>query len=137
VQAQPAAKPAASAAAPVKAVAVYVYETKNRRDPFRPLIIPRVESQPAASASPASPAGVPGRERVEAGRHRLGAAGLLRSGRGAQRRRVRLAGETIRSERMPRVTKITSDIVAFDVKSGPGAQAQQARVVELRLRKEE
>jgi Tfp pilus assembly protein PilP len=36
-----------------------------------------------------------------------------------------------------RVTKISSDIVAFEVKSGPGPQAQQARVVELRLKKEE
>ena len=36
-----------------------------------------------------------------------------------------------------RVTKIASDIVAFEVKGGPGPQAQPARVVELRLRKEE
>jgi Tfp pilus assembly protein PilP len=36
-----------------------------------------------------------------------------------------------------RVAKIASEIVTFEVKGGIGPQAQQARVVELRLRKEE
>jgi len=137
VQARPAAKPAASAAAPVKVVPVYVYETKNRRDPFRPLIMPRVESAARGKCQP----GQPGLGCLDVKELKLagivwgqrGYYALVESPNGAGY--VLRVNDTVGED--ARVTKISSDIVAFEVKSGPGPQAQQARVVELRLRKEE
>jgi Tfp pilus assembly protein PilP len=135
-QAQP-AKPAASAAAPVKAAAVYVYETKNRRDPFRPLIMPRVETTTRGKCQP----GQPGLGCLDVKELKL--AGIVWGQRGyyALVEAPNGAGYVLRVNDTvgedARVTKIASDIVAFEVKGGFGPQAQQARVVELRLRKEE
>ena len=135
-QAQP-AKPVAPAAAPVKAAAVYVYETKNRRDPFRPLIMPRVESTARGKCQP----GQPGLGCLDVKELKL--AGIVWGQRGyyALVEAPNGAGYVLRVNDTvgegARVTKIASDIVAFEVKGGPGPQAQPARVVELRLRKEE
>ena len=135
-QAQP-AKPAAPAAAPVKAAAVYVYETKNRRDPFRPLIMPRVETAARGKCQP----GQPGLGCLDVKELKL--AGIVWGQRGyyALVEAPNGAGYVLRVNDTvgedARVTKIASDIVAFEVTGGPGPQAQQARVVELRLRKEE
>jgi Tfp pilus assembly protein PilP len=135
-QAQP-AKPAAPAAAPVKAAAVYQYETKNCRDPFRPLIMPRVETAVRGKCQP----GQPGLGCLDVKELKL--AGIVWGQRGyyALVEAPNGAGYVLRVNDTvgegARVTKIASDIVAFEVTGGPGPQAQQARVVELRLRKEE
>jgi len=134
-QAQP-AKPTASAAAPVKAVAVFVYETTNRRDPFRPLIMPRVETAVRGKCQP----GQPGLGCLDVKELKL--AGIVWGQRGyyALVEAPNGAGYVLRVNDTvgegARVTKIASDILTFEVKGGSG-QAQQARVVELRLRKEE
>jgi Tfp pilus assembly protein PilP len=136
VQAQP-AKPAAPAVAPVNAAAVYVYETKNRRDPFRPLIMPRVEATARGKCQP----GQPGLGCLDVKELKL--AGIVWGQRGyyALVEAPNGAGYVLRVNDTvgedARVTRIASDIVAFEVKGGPGLQTQQARVVELRLRKEE
>jgi Tfp pilus assembly protein PilP len=131
------AKPAAPAAAPVKDAAVYVYETKNRRDPFRPLIMPRVETTVRGKCQP----GQPGLGCLDVKELKL--AGIVWGQRGyyALVEAPNGAGYVLRVNDTvgegARVTKIASDIVAFEVKGGSGPQAQQARVVELRLKKEE
>lgn len=135
-QTQP-AKTAAPAPAPVKAAAVFVYETKNRRDPFRPLIVPRVETTARGKCQP----GQPGLGCLDVKELKL--AGIVWGQRGyyALVEAPNGAGYVLRVNDTvgegARVTKIASDIVAFEVKGGPGLQAQPARVVELRLRKEE
>lgn len=135
-QAQPAKAPA-PAVTPVKPVAVYVYETKNRRDPFRPLIVPRVATTVRGKCQP----GQPGLGCLDVKELKL--AGIVWGQRGyyALVEAPNGAGYVLRVNDTvgedARVTKIASDIVAFEVKGGSGPQAQQARVVELRLRKEE
>lgn len=134
--AQPlAAKPAAPAAAPEQPKTVYAYETKNRRDPFRPLITPRVEIS---------------RSRCQPGQLGLGCvdvkelklAGVVWGPRGyyALVEAPNGAGYVVRVNDAvggdARVARITSDAVTFEVKSGSAPQAQ-VRAFELRLRKEE
>ena len=132
-----AAKPAVAAVAPIMAAAVYVYETKDRRDPFRPLITPRVETTARGKCQP----GQPGLLCLDVKELKL--AGIVWGQRGyyALVEAPNGAGYVLRVNDTvgegARVTKIASDIVAFEVKGGFGPQAQQARVVELRLRKEE
>ena len=135
-QAQP-AKPAAPAEAPAKAAAIYAYETKNRRDPFRPLIMPRVETAVRGKCLP----GQPGLGCLDVKELKL--AGIIWGQRGyyALVEAPNGAGYVLRVNDTvgedARVAKIAPDIVSFEVKGAPGAQAQQARVVELRLKKEE
>jgi Tfp pilus assembly protein PilP len=131
----PVAKPAAPAAVPEQAKAVYVYETKGRRDPFRPLIMPRVEA-PRAKCQP----GQPGLGCIDAKELKL--AGVVWGQRGyyALVEAPNGAGYIVRVNDVvgvdARVAKITSEAVTFEVKGGSLPQAQ-ARAFELRLRKEE
>ena len=129
------AKPAAPPP-PTPASAVYAYETKGRRDPFRPLIMPRVES-PRGKCQPGQ-LGLGCLDVKELklsgivwGQHGYYALVEAPTGAGYVLRVNDTVGEGAR------VTKISSDIVTFEVKGGPAPQAQQARMVELRLMKEE
>ena len=130
--AQTAARPAAPAPPPAPAAAPYVYEAKSRRDPFRPLIRPRVET---AKARPKT--GLAALDVKE-----LKLAGIIWGGRGyyALVEAPNGAGYVVRLNDTvgedARVAKITSDAVMFEVRTSPVPQSQ-ARQVELRLRKEE
>jgi Tfp pilus assembly protein PilP len=127
-----AAKPAAPAPPPAPATPPYSYEAKGRRDPFLPLIKPRVET---------------GRTRPKTGLAALDVkelklAGIIWGGRGffALVEAPNGAGYVVRPNDTvgedARVTKITADAVTFEVRASPVAQSQ-ARLVELRIRKEE
>lgn len=132
-----AAKPAAPAPAPTPAPPAYAYETKGRRDPFRPLILPKkVEAR--TQTRPKSE-----REALQVSELKLsgiiwdraGAYALveLPNGKGY----ILRVNDRIGEDFGARVAKITPDTVTFEVKSAtPGPQAQ-ARLVELRLKKEE
>jgi Tfp pilus assembly protein PilP len=112
-----------------------VYEAKGRRDPFRPLITPRV---------------VEPRTRPKIGLaalevNELKLAGIIWEQRGffALVEAPNGAGYVLRPNDIvgedARVAKITPEAVTFEVKGAilmPQAQAR-ARIVELRLRKEE
>ena len=130
--AQSAAKPAAAAPPPAPAAAPYAYETKGRRDPFLPLIKPRVET---ARVRPKT--GLAALDVKE-----LKLAGIIWGGRGyyALVEAPNGAGYVVRLNDTvgedARVAKITSEAVMFEVRTSPVPQSQ-ARLVELRLRKEE
>lgn len=130
--AQSAARPAAAAPPPAPATVPYAYETKGRRDPFRPLIKPRVET---ARVRPKT--GLAALDVKE-----LKLAGIIWGGRGyyALVEAPNGAGYVVRLNDTvgedARVAKITSDAVMFEVRTSPVPQSQ-ARLVELRLRKEE
>jgi len=130
-----AAKPAVPPT-PVPASAVYTYETKGRRDPFRPLITPRVEI-PRSKCQ----AGQPGLGCLDVKELKLSGIVWGQQGYFALVEAPTGAGYVLRVNdtvgESARVAKIASDIVTFEVKSGPAPQAQQTRMVELRLRKEE
>ena len=134
-----AAKPATPEPVPTPGTATapppFVYEAKGRRDPFRPLIAPRV---------------VEPRTRPKIGLaalevNELKLAGIIWEQRGffALVEAPNGAGYVLRPNDIvgedARVTKITAEAVTFEVKGAiltPQAQAR-ARIVELRLRKEE
>ena len=132
--AQTAAKPAAAIPPPASAPAAapYTYETKGRRDPFLPLIKPRVET---ARVRPKT--GLAALDVKE-----LKLAGIIWGGRGyyALVEAPNGAGYVVRLNDTvgedARVAKITSEAVMFEVRTSPVPQSQ-ARLVELRLRKEE
>jgi Tfp pilus assembly protein PilP len=130
--AQSAAKPAAATPPPAPAAAPYAYETKGRRDPFLPLIKPRVET---ARVRPKT--GLAALDVKE-----LKLAGIIWGGRGyyALVEAPNGAGYVVRLNDTvgedARVAKITSEAVMFEVRTSPVPQSQ-ARLVELRLRKEE
>lgn len=130
--AQTAAKPAAATPPPAPAAAPYTYETKGRRDPFLPLIKPRVET---ARVRPKT--GLAALDVKE-----LKLAGIIWGGRGyyALVEAPNGAGYVVRLHDTvgedARVAKITSEAVMFEVRTSPVPQSQ-ARLVELRLRKEE
>ena len=142
---RPAAPPAAAAPAPAAAPAVapaapavaFNYEAKGRRDPFRPLIAPKVAS-PAKRVRP----GLPGLRVAE-----LKLTGIIWGGRGYYAlieapdgkgyvlRQNDLVGED--ADESARVSKIAPDGVTFDVQGVVQTPSARTRVVELRLRKEE
>lgn len=112
--------------------APYTYEMKGRRDPFRPLIRPRMET---ARARPKT--GLAALDVKE-----LKLAGIIWGGRGyyALVEAPNGAGYVVRLNDTvgedARVAKITADAIMFEVRTSPVPQSQ-ARLVELRLRKEE
>jgi Tfp pilus assembly protein PilP len=129
-----AAKPAAPAPAPKPAAPPYVYETKGRRDPFRPLIAPRV-----AEVKPRPKTGLAALEVSE-----LKLSGIIWEQRGffALVEAPNGAGYVLRVSdpvgENARVTNITPQGVTFEVKAGgTPSQPARGRMVELRLRKEE
>ncbi len=130
--AQTAAKAAPAAPPPAPAAAPYVYEAKGRRDPFRPLIRPRVET---AKARPKT--GLAALDVKE-----LKLAGIIWGGRGyyALVEAPNGAGYVVRLNDVvgedARVAQITSDAIMFEVRTSSVPQAQ-LRQVEIRLRKEE
>lgn len=137
--AQPvAAKPAPPAPAPAPAPAEYAYETKGRRDPFRPLILPRKAEAVKGLRRPKSE-----REGLQIAELKL--AGIIWERSGAYalvetptgKGYVLRVNDRIGEDFGARVAKITPDAVTFEVNPAtPGPQAQ-ARLVELRLKKEE
>ena len=131
--AQPAqAKPAAPvAAAPARPT--YVYEIRGRRDPFRPLIEPRVK---AVRTGPKA-----GLAALEVNEIKL--SGIIWEQRGFLalveapdgKGYVLRVNDTI--GRDARVSKITPESVTFEVKGPTPLPQARTRLVELRLRKEE
>jgi Tfp pilus assembly protein PilP len=127
-----AAKPAVPAPPSAPAPPPYSYEVKGRRDPFRPLIAPKTE---VARTRPKT-----GLAAVEPKELKL--TGIIWGGRGfyALVEAPNGAGYVVRVNDVvgenARVAKITSDVVTFEERMGPVPQSQ-ARLVELRLRKEE
>ena len=134
----PAAKPATAVvvAAPAPAAPPFVYEAKGRRDPFRPLIAPRVARVRAKTGLGA----------LEVNELKL--AGIVWEQRGyfALVEAPDGAGYVLRLNDIvgdgARVTKITPQAVIFEVgvemRAGPTpSQSARTRAVELRLRKEE
>jgi Tfp pilus assembly protein PilP len=129
-----AAAPPAETKAPTPEAPPYIYEVKGRRDPFRPLVAPRVEVK-----KPRQPAtGLVGLEVTELKLvgiiwERRGYFALVEApnGKGYVLRLNDTVGEDAR------VTKITPQGVTFEVKDAPAVQQAQARAMELRLRKEE
>jgi Tfp pilus assembly protein PilP len=115
----------------------YVYETKGRRDPFLPLIVPRAAT--AAKARPKT-----GLASLEF--HELKLAGIVWESQGyyALVEAPSGAGYVLRINDVigddARVAKITAEGITVEVKPGatvlPRA-ARATRLVELRLRKEE
>jgi len=130
--AQPAAAPA-PAPAPAPTAASYVYEAKGRRDPFRPLITPKVatvRSRPktglgALEVNELKLAGIVWGQR--------GYFALVEAPNGAGY--VLRPNDTVGED--ARVAKITVDGVTFEVAGDGSAPQSRVRVVELRLKKEE
>ncbi len=129
------AKPAAPAApaAPAVPARPYVYEARDRRDPFRPLIASRVvetRTQPKT-----------GLAALEVNELKL--AGIVWEQRGffALVEAPNGAGYVLRvNDRVgegARVTKITPEGVTFEMKATTPLPQAPPRLVELRLRKEE
>lgn len=145
--ATPARPPQPAAATPATPVAVpapqpaappYVYEAKGRRDPFRPLIVPRVTE--AKSRPKTGLAALEVNELKLAGIvwEKRGYFALVEASNGVGY--VLHVNDTV-GERA-RVTKITPQSVIFevglDMGGGPtSSQPVRTRAVELRLRKEE
>ncbi len=131
VPAAPAVAPAPVLAAPARPT--YVYEPRGRRDPFRPLIEPRVR---AVKTGPKI-----GLAALELNEIKL--AGIIWEQRGFLalveapdgKGYVLRVNDTI--GRDARVTKITPEGVTFEVKGLTPLPQVQTRLVELRLRKEE
>ncbi len=132
------AKPASPPPALASPVTEYVYEAKGRRDPFRPLITPRVAT-PAIKARPKT-----GLASLEI--HELKLAGIVWEPRGfyALVEAPNGAGYVLRVNDIigdeARVAKITAEAVTVEVKrvaSPVPSVAAATRLVELRLRKEE
>jgi Tfp pilus assembly protein PilP len=133
--AQPAAaKPAVPVPAPAPAPPPYTYAARGRRDPVRPLIAPRVVDTPKKDRPKTGLAALDVKE--------LKLAGIVWGGRGfyALVEAPTGAGYVVRVNDVvgedARVAKITSEGVTFEVRTSPVPQSQ-ARLVELRLRKEE
>ncbi len=133
-----AATSAAPASAPKPVVPPYVYEAKGRRDPFRPLIAPRL-----AEGKPRPKTGLAALEVNE-----LKLAGIIWEQRGyfALVEAPNGSGYVLRVNDTvggdARVTRITPLAVTFEVGAQLGggptpSQSVRTRVVELRLRKEE
>lgn len=134
----PSAKPAAPPAetkAPTPAAPPYVYEAKGRRDPFRPLIAPRVAEVKKPRRPPTELAGLEVTELKLVGIvwEQRGYFALVEApnGKGYVLRLNDAVGEDAR------VAKITPQSVTFEVKGALAVQQAQARMMELRLRKEE
>jgi Tfp pilus assembly protein PilP len=136
--AQPAqARPAAPAVVPAPVAAparpTYVYAARGRRDPFRPLIEPRVR---AVKTGPKI-----GLAALEVNEIKL--AGIIWEQRGYLalveaadgKGYVLRVNDTIGGD--ARVTKITPEGVTFEVKGATPLPQVRSRLVELRLRKEE
>ncbi|MGE5850567.1 MAG: hypothetical protein ACM362_10600 [Candidatus Methylomirabilota bacterium] len=136
--AQPAqARPASPAVAPAPAAAparpMFVYESRGRRDPFRPLIEPRVR---AVKTGPKI-----GLAALEVNEIKL--SGIIWEQRGFLalveapdgKGYVLRVNDTIGGD--ARVTKITPEGVTFEVRGPTPLPQVRTRLVELRLRKEE
>jgi len=132
------ATPVAAVPAPQPAAPPYVYEAKGRRDPFRPLIAPRVTE---AKSRPKT-----GLAALEVNELKL--AGIVWEQRAyfALVEAPNGAGYVLRLNDIvgggARVSKITPEAVTFEVglemRGGPTpSQPARTRAVELRLRKEE
>jgi Tfp pilus assembly protein PilP len=133
----PTAAPAAAPAPTAAPAAAFSYEAKGRRDPFRPLIAPKVAT-PSKRVRP----GLPGLRVAE-----LKLTGIIWGGRGYYAlveapdgkgyvlRKNDLVGED--ADESARVSTIVPDAVTFEVQGVVQTPSARTRVVELRLRKEE
>ncbi len=132
---QPPKAQAEPAAAPVKDGPAYAYDAGGRRDPFRPLLLPKAES---AKVRPKS-----GLAALEVNELKL--VGIVWGQRGyyALVESPTGVGYVVRAQDVigedAHVAKITAEGVQFEVKSAaPGPPGTiKSRLVELRLKKEE
>ena len=129
-----AVKPEVPSAAAKEAGPAYAYDAGGRRDPFRPLVLAKTE---ATKVRPKT-----GLAALEVGELKL--VGIVWGQRGyyALVEAPSGAGYVVRSNDVigedAHVTKITSESIQFEVKStAPGPQGTKARMVEIRLKKEE
>ncbi len=130
------ARPATPAPIPTPAIPApppFVYEAKGRRDPFRPLIAPRLVEPKTRPKT--------GLAALEVNQLKL--AGIIWEQRGflALVEAPNGAGYVLRPNDIiggdARVAKITPEAITFEVKGATLASQAPARIVELRLRKEE
>jgi Tfp pilus assembly protein PilP len=131
VQPQAVTPAAVTPAAVTPAPPVYAYDAKDRRDPFRPLIMPRVAPTPTAKRKTG-----PSVDELKLTGiiwDRRGAFALVEASNGAGY--VLRVNDTIGED--ARVAKITPDVVTIEVKPAVAAPNVPTRKVELRLRKEE
>ncbi len=129
----PGGAPAGAAPAPKAEEAPYVYEAKGRRDPFRPLIAPRVVE---AKARPKT-----GLAALEVSELKLSGIVWDRRGFLALVEAPNGAGYVLRVNDIvgesARVSNITPETVTFEVKAATVREPGATRLVQLRLRKEE
>ncbi len=124
------AAPSAASAAPVKE---FVYDAGNRRDPFQPLIKPKEAGPKARPKTGLAALDVDELKLAGIIWGRQGFYALVEASNGAGY--VLRVNDVIGED--ARVTKITPDAVTFEVKPETFLPKAQARLVELRLRKEE
>lgn len=131
VQAKPAPSPAPAAPPPP----VYAYDPKGRRDPFRPLIMPKPPETAAKAKPKTGLAALDVKDLKVAGIvwERRGFFALIEAPTGAGY--VVRVNDTVGED--ARVAKITPEAITFEVKPPVAAPNAKMRVVELRLRKEE
>lgn len=133
----PAKGPAAKAPPPPQPAPVaFVYETKGRRDPFRPLIMPKVVVEKSKTAKPKTGLAALGVNELKVSGivwDRRGHFAMVEAPNGAGY--VLRVNDTIGED--TRVIKITPEAVTFEVKMETPLPQARSRQVELRLRKEE
>lgn len=134
-KAAPAGPPAKFAQAPLPPAAVYAYETKGRRDPFRPLIMPKVDKPKPPGPRPSGLAALGVNELKLAGIvwDRRGHFALVEAPNGAGY--VLRVNDTIGED--TKVTRITPESVTFEVRMESPLPQARTRMVELQLKKEE
>jgi len=134
-KAAPAGPPAKAAQAAPPPAAVYAYEAKGRPDPFKPLIMPKIE-KPRVVTKPKT-----GRDALSVNELKL--AGIVWDRRGyfALVEAPNGAGYVLRVNDTvgedTKVTKITPEGVTFEIKTDSPLPQARTRQVELQLKKEE
>ena len=129
---QPAAVTPASPP-PVLAAPPFVYEVKGRRDPFRPLIAPRVAAVRVRPKTGLASLEVNELKLAGVVWEQRGYFALVEAPNGAGY--VLRLNDTIGED--ARVAKITPEAVVFEVANAGAPPQARVRLVELRLRKEE
>ncbi len=134
-KAVPAGPPAKAAQAAPPPAPVYAYEAKGRPDPFKPLIMPRVEKPKVPKKIVKETDALSVNELKLAGIvwDRRGYFALVEAPNG--RGYVLRVNDTIGED--TKVTKITPDTVTFEIKMETPLPQARTRQVELTLKKEE
>ncbi len=134
-KALPAGPPAKAAQAPPPPAPAYTYEAKGRPDPFKPLIMPKVEKPKPTGPRPSGLAALTVNELKLAGIvwDRRGYFALVEAPNGAGY--VLRVNDPVGDN--TRVAKITPDTVTFEIRTESPVPQARTRQVELTLKKEE